>query len=313
MTKKLYIAGHNGMVGKALMRAASINDKYEIITATRDELNLLNQQDVFDFLNEKKPDIVIIAAAKVGGIHANSHYPAEFIYENLMIATNIIEGSRRANVPRLLNLGSSCIYPKFSPQPIKESSLLSSDLETTNEAYAIAKIAALKMCQHYRAQYGLLYHSAMPTNLFGPGDSYHPENSHVVPALIRRIHQAKVDNSPSVTVWGTGKPRREFLYVDDLALACMHLIECSNPPDWINVGAGQDISIQELTELIVEIVGFKGAIENDYSKPDGTPQKLLDTTCFNLLGWQATTQLRDGLAQTYQSFLQEQESKTLRI
>lgn len=311
--KKLYIAGHRGMAGSALMRASQKGNKYELVTATRDQLNLLDQRAVFDFLNYNKPDVVIIAAAKVGGIHANSQYPAEFIYENLAIASNIIEGSRRADVQQLLNLGSSCIYPKQAPQPIKESYLLQSELEITNEAYAVAKIAALKMCQHYRNQYGLLYHSAMPTNLYGPGDNYHAENSHVVPGLFRRIHQAKVQQLPSVTIWGTGNPRREFLYVDDLASACMHLIEHPNPPDWVNIGTGEDISIKELAQLIVDIVGFKGVIENDYSKPDGTMQKLLDTNLCNKIGWQATTSLRDGLAQAYKSFLEETQFKTLRI
>lgn len=310
--QKLYIAGHNGMVGSALIRAAQHSNQYEVITATREQLNLLDQGAVFAFLEENKPDAVIIAAAKVGGIHANSQYPAEFIYENLAIAANIIEGSRRAGVQRLLNLGSSCIYPKQAPQPIKESYLLSSELEITNEAYAIAKIAALKMCQHYRSQYGLLYHSAMPTNLYGPGDNYHAENSHVVPGLIRRVHEAKLQQLPSVTIWGTGTPRREFLYVDDLAAACMHLIEHSNPPDWVNIGVGEDISIKELVELIVDIVGYEGIIENDYSKPDGTPRKLLDVSLCNQLGWCATTSLRDGLTQAYQSFLEEAQAKTLR-
>ncbi len=313
MRQKLYIAGHNGMVGSALIRAAQHSNQYEVITATREQLNLLDQGAVFAFLKENKPDAVIIAAAKVGGIHANSQYPAEFIYENLAIAANIIEGSHRAGVQRLLNLGSSCIYPKHAPQPIKESYLLSSELETTNEAYAIAKIAALKMCQHYRNQYGLLYHSAMPTNLYGPGDNYHAENSHVVPGLIRRVHEAKLQQLPSVSIWGTGTPRREFLYVDDLAAACMHLIEHSNPPDWVNIGVGEDVSIKELVELIVDIVGYEGIIKNDYSKPDGTPRKLLDVSLCNQLGWCATTSLRDGLTQAYQSFLEEAQAKTLRV
>lgn len=312
MQQKLYIVGHRGMVGSALVRALQRNSQYDVLTTTREQLNLLDQGAVFNFLSENKPDAVIIAAAKVGGIHANSQYPAEFIYENLTIAANIIEGSRRAGVQRLLNLGSSCIYPKQAPQPIKESYLLSSELETTNEAYAIAKIAALKMCQYYRQQYGLLYHSAMPTNLYGPSDNYHAENSHVVPGLIRKIHEAKVQQLPSVTIWGTGTPRREFLYVDDLASACLHLIEHPNPPDWVNVGVGEDISIKELTQLIVDIVGYEGIIENDYSKPDGTMRKLLDISLCNQLGWHATTSLRDGLTQAYKSFLEEAQTNTLR-
>jgi GDP-L-fucose synthase len=311
--KKIYIAGHRGMVGSALIRAIQQDNQYEVITATREQLNLLDQVAVFNFLNENKPDAVIIAAAKVGGIHANSQYPAEFIYENLTIAANIIEGSRRAGVQRLLNLGSSCIYPKQALQPIKESYLLSSELETTNEAYAIAKITALKMCQHYRSQYGLLYHSAMPTNLYGPGDNYHAENSHVVPGLIRRIHEAKLQQLPSVTIWGTGNPRREFLHVDDLAAACIHLIEHPNPPDWINVGVGEDISIKELSQLIVEIVGYEGIIENDYSKPDGTMRKLLDISLCEQIGWKPKINLREGLIQSYKDFLKELELNTLRI
>ena len=312
MQQKLYIVGHRGMVGSALVRALQRNSQYDVLTTTREQLNLLDQGAVFDFLCENKPEVVIIAAAKVGGIHANSQYPAEFIYENLTIAANIIEGSRRAGVQRLLNLGSSCIYPKQAPQPIKESYLLSSELETTNEAYAIAKIAALKMCQHYRSQYGLLYHSAMPTNLYGPGDNYHAVNSHVVPGLIRRIHEAKIQQLPSVTIWGTGTPRREFLYVDDLAAACMHLIEHPNPPNWVNIGVGEDISIAELVQILVDIIGFEGIIENDYTKPDGTPRKLLDVNMCNQLGWSAKTSLKDGLTKAYQAFLNESQIDTLR-
>ena len=313
MQQKLYIVGHRGMVGSALVRALQRNSQYDVLTTTREQLNLLDQQAVFDFLCENKPEVVIIAAAKVGGIHANSQYPAEFIYENLTIAANIIEGSRRAGVQRLLNLGSSCIYPKQAPQPIKESYLLSSELETTNEAYAIAKIAALKMCQHYRSQYGLLYHSAMHTNLYGPGDNYHAVNSHVVPGLIRRIHEAKIQQLPSVTIWGTGTPRREFLYVDDLAAACMHLIEHPNPPNWVNIGVGEDISIAELVQILVDIIGFEGIIENDYTKPDGTPRKLLDVDLCNQLGWSAKTSLKDGLTKAYQAFLNEGQIDTLRV
>jgi GDP-L-fucose synthase len=311
--KKLYIAGHRGMVGKALVREAHVRGGYEVIVATREQLDLLDQRAVFDFLAANKPALVMIAAAKVGGIHANSHYPADFIYQNLTIATNLIEGSRRAGVERLLNLGSSCIYPKHAPQPMPEDCLLTSALEPTNEAYAIAKIAALKMCQHYRHQYGLLYHSAMPTNLYGPGDNYHAENSHVVPALIRRLHEAKIQQAPVMTIWGTGTPRREFLYVDDLATACFHLIGYPNPPDWVNVGTGKDISIRELTELLAEIIGYQGSIENDPSKPDGTPRKLLDVRLSQQLGWQAATSLRDGLTSAYQSYLHESSQGDARI
>ncbi len=311
--KKIYIAGHRGMVGSALVRAAQSRQDLEVIVATRDELNLLDQSAVNSFLAHHQPAMVMIAAAKVGGIHANNTYPAEFLYENVMIATNLIEASRRAGVQRLLNLGSSCIYPKHAPQPMPESCLLSSPLEPTNEAYAIAKIAALKLCQAYRHQYGLLYHSAMPTNLYGPGDNYHAENSHVVPALIRRIHEAKVQQHESITIWGTGTPRREFLYVDDLAEACFHLIEHADPPDWVNVGTGKDISIRELTQLIAEIIGFTGQILNDPTKPDGTPRKLLDMTLGHSLGWQAKTSLRHGLTEAYQAFLQEWQQGKVRI
>ena len=311
--KKIYIAGHRGMVGAALVRAAQSRQELEVVVATRDELNLLDQAAVAAFLKHHQPDTVIIAAAKVGGIHANNTYPAEFLYENVMIATNLIEGSRQAGVTRLLNLGSSCIYPKHAPQPMPESCLLTSPLEPTNEAYAIAKIAALKLCQAYRKQYGLLYHSAMPTNLYGPGDNYHAENSHVVPALIRRVHEAKMQQLESITIWGTGTPRREFLYVDDLAEACFHLVGHESPPDWVNVGTGKDISILELTHLIAEIIGFSGQICNDPSKPDGTPRKLLDMTLGHSLGWQAKTSLREGLTQAYQAYLQESQLGKVRI
>ncbi len=264
------------MVGSALVREANQRGNHEVLTATRNELNLLDQQAVLAWLQENKPDQVIIAAAKVGGIHANSTYPAEFIYENLAIASNLIEGSRQAGVNRVLFLGSSCIYPKMAPQPMPEDCLLSSPLELTNEAYAVAKIAGLKMCQHYRAQYGLMYHSAMPTNLYGPGDNYHPENSHVIPGMIRRFHEAKERGDQTVTIWGSGTPKREFLHTDDLAAACFHLMTLENPPDWANVGVGQDLTIFELADLIAKTVGFEGEILTDPSKPDGTPRKLLD-------------------------------------
>lgn len=311
--KKIYIAGHRGMVGAALLREAAARGEYEVIVTTREELDLLDQRAVFRFLSESKPDIVMIAAAKVGGIHANSHYPAEFIYQNLAIATNLIEGSRLAGVTRLLNLGSSCIYPKLAPQPMPEDCLLTSALEPTNEAYAIAKIAALKMCQYYRSQYGLLYHSAMPTNLYGPGDNYHAENSHVVPALIRRLHEAKIQQLPTMTIWGSGLPRREFLYVADLASACLHLIEHTNPPDWVNLGTGKDISILELTQQLAEIIGYQGTLQNDLTKPDGTPRKLLDVSLCNELGWQAKTSLRQGLESAYHAFLEELNKGNVRF
>ncbi|WP_338289223.1 GDP-L-fucose synthase [Luteolibacter sp. LG18] len=300
MSRKLFIAGDRGMVGSALVRAAC---GYDVLTASRAELDLLDQRAVFDWLAEKKPDVVVIAAAKVGGIHANATYPADFIYENLAIEMNLIEGSRRAGVPRVLFLGSSCIYPKQAPQPMTEDCLLTSPLEPTNEAYAIAKIAGLKLCQHYRAQHGLLYHSAMPTNLYGPGDNYHAENSHVIPALIRRFHEAKERGDASVTIWGTGTPCREFLHVDDLAAACLHLLEQDNPPDWVNVGTGEDLTILDLAILVAETTGFAGEILTDPTKPDGTPRKLLDISKIRATGWCPTIGLREGLAAAYQDFL----------
>lgn len=291
------------MVGSSLVRKAEALGGYEVLTAGRDELDLTNQAAVFDYLERSKPDIVIIAAAKVGGIHANSTYPADFIYENLAIAANLVEGSRRAGVERVLFLGSSCIYPKLAPQPMSEDCLLTSSLEPTNEAYAIAKIAGLKLCQHYRAQHGLTYHSAMPTNLYGPGDNYHPENSHVIPALIRRFHDAKEANAGTVTIWGTGTPLREFLHVDDLAAACFHLLSLGDPPDWVNVGVGEDISILGLAELVAETVGYQGKILTDPSKPDGTPRKLMDISLIRSTGWAPSIPFRDGLTAAYQDFL----------
>ena len=309
---KLFISGHRGMVGSALVRKAAALG-IETLTATRSELDLTSQAEVFGFLKRNAPDTVIIAAAKVGGIHANSTYPADFIYENLAIAANLIEGSRQAGVPRLLFLGSSCIYPKMAPQPMPEDCLLTSPLETTNEAYAIAKIAGLKMCQHYRAQHGLLYHSAMPTNLYGPGDNYHAENSHVIPALIRRFHEAKISNAPSVTIWGTGTPFREFLHTDDLAAACFHLLSLPNPPDWVNVGTGSDLSILDLARLIAKTTGYTGEILTDPSKPDGTPKKLLDISLIQATGWSPKIQFETGLAGAYGDFLGALESGAARL
>ena len=301
--KKIYIAGHRGMVGSALVREAEALGGFEVITTTRDQLDLCNQGAVLEFLAWEKPDIVVIAAAKVGGIHANSTYPADFIYENLTIAANLVEGSRQADVPRVLFLGSSCIYPKMAPQPMTEDCLLTSPLESTNEAYAIAKIAGLKLCQHYRAQHGLMYHSAMPTNLYGPGDNYHPENSHVIPALIRRFHEAKENGAPSVTIWGTGTPRREFLHVQDLAKACFHLLSLDTPPDWVNVGVGEDVTIFELASLVATTIGYNGEILTDPSKPDGTPRKLLDISKIKATGWAPEVPFEVGLAAAYQDFL----------
>ncbi len=310
--KKLFITGHRGMVGSALVRKAGQLGIHEIITAGRDVVDLTNQTEVFAFLGRERPDTVIIAAAKVGGIHANATYPADFIYENLAIASNLVEGSRRAGVERVLFLGSSCIYPKLALQPMPEDCLLTSPLEITNEAYAVAKIAGLKLCQHYRAQHGLLYHSAMPTNLYGPGDNYHPENSHVIPALIRRFHEAQAAGAPSVTIWGTGTPLREFLHVDDLADACFHLLRLENPPDWVNVGVGEDISILDLAKLIARTVGFEGAILTDPTKPDGTPRKLLDISLIRSTGWTPSIEFRDGLSAAYADFLSSTASGTAR-
>lgn len=309
--KKIFIAGHRGMVGKALVRAAP-ND-FQLLTTTRDQLDLCAQTAVFDYLAQEKPDIVIIAAAKVGGIHANSTYPADFIYENLAIASNLVEGSRRAEVPRVLFLGSTCIYPKLAPQPMPEDCLLTSPLEVTNEAYAVAKIAGLKLCQHYRAQHGLMYHSAMPTNLYGPGDNYHPENSHVIPALIRRLHEAKERGDSTVTIWGSGTPRREFLHVDDLAAACFHLLALESPPDWVNVGVGDDVTIFELATLVAKTVGFTGLILTDPSKPDGTPRKLVDITKIKATGWSPQVSFEIGLANAYKDFLSTLESGSARL
>lgn len=301
--RRVFVAGHRGMVGKALMRAiAARHPEWDVLTATRDQLDLGNQSAVFQWLAEHQPDLVIIAAAKVGGIVANATYPAEFLYENLAIATHLIEGSRRAGVGRLLFLGSSCIYPKLAPQPISEDSLLEGALEPTNEAYALAKIAGLKLCQHYRQQYRLLYHSAMPTNLYGPGDNYHPVNSHVIPALLRRFHEARIAGHQEVILWGSGSPRREFLHVDDLARACLHLLELENPPDWVNVGTGEDLSIAELGTLIQSVVGYEGNIGWDLTRPDGTPRKLLDVQKIKATGWSASIPLRQGLEDVYREF-----------
>ncbi len=283
-----------------------------LVTRTRKELDLSNQAAVQAFYAEERPDAVIVAAGKVGGIHANSTYPAEFIYENLAIATNCIHTAYLVGVKRLLFLGSSCIYPQLAPQPIREDSLLSSALEPTNEAYAIAKIAGVKMAEYYRKQYVVIYHSAMPTNLYGPGDNYHPQNSHVMPALIRRFHEAKAANQSEVMAWGTGSPKREFLHVDDLADACAFLLQLDDPPDLVNVGYGTDITIRELVELVAEVVGYAGTIVWDESKPDGTPRKLLDTSRLNQLGWRRRISLREGLEQTYQAFLSELQGNRLR-
>ncbi|RRJ96415.1 GDP-L-fucose synthase [Opitutaceae bacterium TAV4] len=309
---KLYISGHHGMVGGALVRRFQRDANVELLLRTRRELDLTRQDAVEKFLATEKPDAVIVAAAKVGGIHANNTYPAEFLFQNLAIAANAIHGAYQAGVKRLLFLGSSCIYPKHAPQPMPEDCLLTSALEPTNEAYAIAKIAGLKLCQYYRKQYGVTFHSAMPTNLYGPGDNYHPQNSHVLPALIRRFHEAKTTAAPEVTAWGTGSPMREFLHVDDLADACAYLLALQNPPDWINVGTGTDVTIRELTETVATVVGYTGKITWDPTKPDGTPRKLMDVSRLAALGWRAATDLRTGIEKTYASFLTELAAGRLR-
>lgn len=301
--KKYYIAGHRGMVGSALTRALKGAGCENLLAATSAELDLRNQRATADFVAEHRPDVMIIAAAKVGGIHANNTYPADFLYDNLMIATNLVQAAYENGVGRVLFLGSSCIYPKFAEQPIREESLLTSALEPTNEAYAIAKIAGLKMCEYYRRQHGALFHSAMPCNLYGLGDNYHPENSHVIPALIRRFHEAKVANAEVVTMWGSGTPLREFLFADDLAEACLHLLTLEDPPPLVNVGAGSDVTIRHLAELVAATVGYEGKIVNDTSKPDGTPRKLMDSSLIHSLGWKATTALEVGLAAAYRDFL----------
>ena len=300
------------MVGGALVRRFAREPGVALVLRPRRELDLTNQAAVTACYAAEKPDVVIIAAAKVGGIHANSTYPAEFLFDNLAIATNCIHGAYAAGVPRVLFLGSSCIYPKLAAQPLREDSLLTGPLEPTNEAYAIAKIAGLKLCEFYRRQYGVLYHSAMPTNLYGPGDNYHPQNSHVLPALIRKFHEAKKTGAPEVVAWGTGAPKREFLHVDELADACAFLLQLSNPPDLINVGTGTEVTIRELTELVSEVVGFTGRVVWDSAKPDGTPRKLMDVSRLAALGWRAQTTLRDGVAKTYRDFLGELAAGTLR-
>lgn len=309
---KIHIAGHQGMVGSALVRRFSAEPGVQLLLRDRRQLDLADAAAVRAFLAAEKPDAVIVAAAKVGGIHANNTYPAEFLFDNLAIASACIDGAHRAGVGRLLFLGSSCIYPKHAPQPMTEECLLTSALEPTNEAYAIAKIAGLKLAQYYRKQYGVMFHSAMPTNLYGPGDNYHPTNSHVLPALIRRFHEAKLAGAPVVAAWGTGSPKREFLHVDDLADACAHLLAMDNPPDWINVGTGTDVTIKELTETVAAVTGYAGRIEWDATKPDGTPRKLMDVSRLAALGWRAKIALREGVEKTYVSFLAEQAAATLR-
>ena len=299
---KIYVAGHRGLVGSAIVRAIESEGKHTWIGQTRAELDLLDRKAVFEYLSKQKPYAVVIAAAKVGGIQANNTFPVEFLSQNLQIETNLMDGAHAADIETLLFLGSSCVYPKMAQQPIKEEYILTSELEKTNEAYALAKISGLKLVQAYRKQYGHRWISAMPTNMYGPGDNFDLENSHVLPALIRKFHDAKTSGADSVTLWGTGKPMREFLHSDDLGRACVFLLENYDDDVAINVGVGEDISIKELAELIQKIVGFQGSIEWDSSKPDGTPRKLLDISKVKALGWEPKISLEDGIQSTYHWF-----------
>jgi len=302
---RIYVAGHRGLVGSAIVRNLKAGGFTQIIGRTHHELELTNQAAVQDFFATEKPEYVFLAAAKVGGIFANNTYPAEFAYSNLQIQNNIVHSSYQSGVKKLIFLGSSCIYPKFAPQPMREDCLLSGYLEETNKAYALAKIAGIIMCQSYNRQYGTDFISVMPTNLYGPGDNYHPENSHVLPAMIRRFHEAKVAQSPAVTIWGTGVALREFLYADDLADACVFLMNRYSDSEIVNIGSGTEVSIKELASLVQETVGYTGKILYDTSKPDGTPRKLLDCSKLARLGWKATTSLQDGLKLAYQDFLKQ--------
>ncbi|UVM54598.1 GDP-L-fucose synthase [Pseudomonas sp. B21-012] len=313
----VFVAGDRGMVGSALMRALRQQGYTNIVTRTREELDLLDQRQVSAFFAEQQIDQVYLAAAKVGGIHANNEYPAQFIYENLMIEANIIQGAYASGVKKLLFLGSSCIYPKFAEQPIEERALLTGVLEPTNEPYAIAKIAGIKLCESYNRQYGVDYRSVMPTNLYGPHDNYHPQNSHVIPALIRRFHEAKVRGDQEVVIWGSGTPMREFLHVDDMAAACLHVMNMESQVyqqhtqptlSHINVGTGVDCTIRELAETICRVTGYQGRLGFDASKPDGTPRKLLDVSRLKNLGWQASISLEDGLVDAYQWFVDHESS-----
>jgi len=299
---KIFVAGHRGMVGSAIVRALEKEGYHRLIKRTSKELDLRNQSAVADFFAEEQPEYVFLAAAKVGGIVANNTYRADFLYENLMIQTNVIHQAYIQNIKKLLFLGSSCIYPKLAPQPLQEDYLLTGTLEPTNEPYAIAKIAGIKMCEAYRSQYGCNFISAMPTNLYGINDNYHPQNSHVLPALIRRFHEAKIVGSSEVSIWGTGSPLREFLYADDLGEACVFLMQNYDEEQFINVGVGEDMSIRDLAYLVREIVGYHGELRFDTSKPDGTPRKLMDVNKLHALGWRHKTSLREGIALAYEDF-----------
>jgi GDP-L-fucose synthase len=296
---KIYVAGHRGMVGSAIVRRLQAAGHSNLVLRSSKELDLRQQDEVAEFFRREQPQQVYLAAAKVGGILANNTYRAEFLYDNLMMQANVIDAAYRNGVEKLMFLGSSCIYPKMAPQPLREDYLLTGLLEPTNEPYAIAKIAGIKLCDAYRAQYGCNFISVMPTNLYGPNDNYHPENSHVLPAMIRRFHEAKRDGVPSVTIWGTGTPRREFLHVDDLADACYYLMQHYNEPGLVNIGVGEDVSILELAQMVSRIVGYTGSINHDLSKPDGTPRKLMDVSKLHSFGWQATIDLENGIRSVY--------------
>ncbi len=316
---KIFVAGHRGMVGSAILRQLTGNVQHEIVTRTHSELDLMTQPAVRDFMQSEQPDIIILAAAKVGGIHANNIYPADFIYQNLMIECNVINQAYEAGVTRLLQLGSSCIYPRMVQQPMREDALLTGQLEPTNEPYAIAKIAGIKLCESYNRQYGVDYRSVMPTNLYGPGDNFHPENSHVLPSLIRRFHEATECNQTEVVIWGTGTPRREFLHVDDMAAASLFVLDLPKSNYYagtsamlshINIGSGTDISILELAQMVAKVTGYSGRIVTDTTKPDGAPRKLLNVTRLKSMGWQAKIPLEDGMSETYSWFLKN--NSTLR-
>ena len=308
----IYVAGHRGMVGSALLRAIALRGLPPPLTATHDELDLTDQAATRTFILHHRPSCIVLAAARVGGIEANRTQLGTFLYENLMIEANVIHAAHEAGVPRLLNLGSTCIYPRLAPQPIPESALLSGPLETTNEGYALAKIAGLKLCQFYRKQYGHLYHSAMPTNLYGPGDNYHPAHSHVLPALIRKFEEARLTDAKEVTIWGTGTPQREFLHVDDLARAALFLLGLDTPPDWANVGSGEEVTIQKLAELVRDATGCRAEIRFDSSMPDGTPRKFCDTALIRSLGWAPKIPLTEGLRHTVGDYRADSATGCLR-
>lgn len=300
--KLIYVAGHTGMVGSAIVRKLKELGHENFILKTSSELDLRDSSAVDLFFEKEKPQLVFLAAAKVGGILANMKYPADFLFDNLAISSNVIRSSHKHSVEKLLFLGSSCIYPKFAPQPISESSLLTGELEPTNEPYALAKIAGIKMCEAYRAQHGCNFISAMPTNLYGPGDNYHPHNSHVLPSFIRRFHEAKLSSQPEVQCWGSGDPMREFLHVNDLASACIFLMENYDEEGWVNIGTGSDLRIKDLANMVADVVGYKGQIKWDTSKPDGTPRKLLNVGLINSLGWKASIDLRKGIESVYEKY-----------